>query len=257
MNRAAAAPATRHWVPYAIGAALLIAATIVAYLPAFDAGWFIMDHGVFVTDNPLIHAADGLRRFWFTREATDYWPVTSSTLWLEWRVWGMNAAGNHVTNLVLHLTNAFLLWGLLRRLKVPGAYLGVLLFALHPLNVESVAWITERKNLVAMLFFLLSIWAFLAAEDGDDARRIRRWSTASLIAFALAMLSKGSVVFLPLVLLGIVAWRRRPTRADLGRLLAAGALTAVLWHFRRTWSRPGLFAWGYFCAALLRAQGPK
>jgi len=162
-----------------------------------------------------------------------------------------------VTNLVLHLTNAFLLWGLLRRLKVPGAYLGVLLFALHPLNVESVAWITERKNLVAMLFFSPFDLGFSRRGGRDDARRIRRWSTASLIAFALAMLSKRVGVFLPLVLLGIVAWRRRPTRADLGRLLAAGALTAVLWHFRRTWSRPGLFAWGYFCAALLRAQGPK
>src|SRR5208283_1963022 len=149
--------------------ALLCAVTVAAYWPTFRAG-FIWDDDTFLTANKLIKAADGLRRFWFTREAPDYWPMTSTTLWLEWRLWGMHALGYHATNLVLHIADALLLWRVLERLRMPGAYLAALLFAVHPLNVESVAWITQRKNLMAMLFFLLSILFFLGTEAALAAR---------------------------------------------------------------------------------------
>jgi tetratricopeptide (TPR) repeat protein len=330
MDRRIAGLARNPWVLPVLGAVGLIAAALVVYLPVFEAGWFFMDDKVFVTDNPLIHAADGLRRFWFTREASDYWPVTSSTLWLEWRLWGMDPAGYHATNIVLHIVTVLLLWTVLRQLKMPGAFLAALIFAVHPVVVESVAWVTERKNLIAMLFYLLSIGGFLRTGIVDQTEKPGPWYRLSLGAFALAMLGKGSVVFLPLVLWGIIAWRRRPTREDLWRLApygliavglaaiearfatltstadsrsvdllsrllraagiiwfyvgkavwpadlcfdygqwhvnpadprwwvplaAAVAVTAGLWRFRRSGSRPALFAWGYFGAALLPVLG--
>ena len=100
--------------------ALIVLVGFLAYLPALSAG-FIFDDDSFLTANPLIKAADGLRRFWLSGDAVDYWPVTSTTLWAEWRIWGLHAAGYHATNLVLHLGECVLLWAILRQLRVPGA----------------------------------------------------------------------------------------------------------------------------------------
>ena len=199
----------------------LVLLTLLAYLPSLQAG-FIWDDDNFLTLNPLIKAADGLYRFWFTAQATDYWPVTSSTLWLEWRLWGMHPAGYHAVNLGLHVAEVLLLWKILRRLRLPAALLAALLFAVHPVNVESVTWIAQRKNLVAMLFFLLAVLCFLKTAWGapeeaarpQDAKADRGWYALSLGAFLLAMLSKGSVAPLPVVLLGLVAWRRRLVLRD-------------------------------------------
>ncbi len=205
--------------------ALLVAVTLLAYLPVLRAG-FIWDDDTFLTQNALIKAADGLRRFWATTQATDYWPVTSTTLWVEWRLWGMQAAGYHATNLLLHIAECLLLWRILARLRLPGAFVAALLFAVHPVNVESVAWIAQRKNLVAMLFFLGSIYCFVRKETGSTAPGTvragadgRMWYWLSLAAFVLAMLSKGSVAMLPLVLLGLIGWRRRIEPRDLLQLL--------------------------------------
>ncbi len=195
-------------------------AVIFVYQPAINGG-FIFDDDLLLTNNRLIKAADGLRRFWFTTEATDYWPVSNTTLWLEWRLWGMNATGYHVTNLFLHVIEVLLVWVILRKLSFPGAFLAAIIFAVHPVNVESVAWIAQRKNMTAMLFFLLSILWYLkadmpAAGGSPPQKRLYRsgaglWYWLSLLAFVLAMLSKGSVAILPVLLLGIVWWRRTGT----------------------------------------------
>ncbi len=201
-------------------------------------GEFILDDDVYLTNSPIIKASDGLYRFWFTLNTLDYYPVSNSSLWLEWRLWGMNPTGYHVTNLVLHIASALLLWAILRKLATPGAFLAALLFAVHPVNVESVAWIAQRKNTMALLFFLLSIWWYLRNEQlrstlterGEVSlaelpfwNKIFRTSYRywlSLLAFVLAMLSKGSVAILPVILLGMVWWcRRRITRRDLVRSL--------------------------------------
>ena len=207
-----------------LAAAALVALTAAAYGPAFTAG-FVWDDDIFLTANPLIHASDGLYRFWFTTEPPDYFPLTSSMLWVEWRLWGMRAAGYHTVNVLLHTVSALLLWRVLRRLKVPGAWLGAALFALHPVAVESVAWITERKNTLPMALFLGSALAWLRFEETER----RREYALSLGLFLLALLAKTSVVVLPLVLLGLAWWKRdKICRIDLARVAPFFALAATL-----------------------------
>jgi hypothetical protein len=307
--------------------ALLVVLTCAAYWPSLRGG-FLWDDDVLLTNSSMVKAPDGLYRIWFTTEPVDYWPMTNTSFWLEWRLWGLHATGYHVTNLTLHIANAFLLWAILRRLRIPGAWLAALIFGVHPVNVESVAWIAQRKNTLSMLFFLSSILWYLKAEIGGP----RRWYWFSVLAFALAMLSKASVVVLPAVLLLIVWWRRdRITRSDVvrtlpfvlvaigltlvsiafqargaeeairhataaERMLGAGAIvwfylykallpihlvfvypqwqvdagdvrwwvplaaavaatSLLVWQRRRPWGRALLFAWLFFCVALLPVMG--
>jgi tetratricopeptide (TPR) repeat protein len=218
---------------------LIVAATSLAYLPALTGG-FILDDNILLTDNSLIKASNGLSRIWFTTDAIDYWPLFNSAFWVQWRLWGTHPTGYHVTNLLLHIGAALLIWAILRRLAAPGAFLAALLFAVHPVNVESVAWISQCKGVLAMLFFLASIRCYLQTETGLPLKRgaprtaPARWYSLSLAAFVLAMLSKGSVAMLPVVLLVILWWLRPVTRHDLVRtapfFLVSIVLTCVnLW----------------------------
>jgi len=206
--------------------AAIIAVTFLAHGPAIRAG-YIWDDAAFLTDNPLIQARDGPYRFWFTTEPTDYFPLTSTMLWAEWRLWGNNPMPYHAGNIALHALSALLLWRVLRRLNLrePAPYLAALLFAVHPVTVASVAWITERKNVLSMVFYLLSILAWLRFEDSG-----RRLGYApALLAGAAAMLAKTSVVMLPFVLLLLAAWRRgRITRRDIARLIPFFVIALVL-----------------------------
>jgi len=209
---------------------LLTGAALLAYWPALTGG-FLWDDDTLLTDSTLVKAPDGLYRMWFTTEPLDYWPLTNTSFWLEWRLWGMRSSGYHTTNLLLHLVSGLLVWAILRRLSIRGGLLAAALFVLHPVNVESVAWIAQRKNTLSMVFFLLSIlWYLKVDQEPEDAlsaagsskqksraRRatsppiepgINRWYWLSLAMFVLAMLSKGSVAILPGVLLLIAWWRR-------------------------------------------------
>jgi hypothetical protein len=216
------------------GAVLIVTAAFVAYFPALSGG-YLLDDNEYLANCPANQASDGLYRIWCTSELNDYYPVTNTTLWLEWRLWGLNPTGYHVTNLLLHIAAALLLWAVLRKLAIQGSYLAALLFTVHPVNVESVAWIAQRKNTLAIVFFLLSIFWYLRDEGARGERRVGRWYWLSLLAFILAVLSKGSVVILPLVLLLVVWWRQgRISRWDVLRsspffLLAAVWTPVIIW----------------------------
>jgi protein O-mannosyl-transferase len=210
------------WTPWLLGIAILLA-TAICYLPAYRSG-FVWDDKTLLTENPRVQAADGVMRIWRGTEDPDYFPLTYSSLWLEWRLWGMNPAGYHATNVLLHALAAVLLWRLLLRLRVPGAWWASMLFALHPVCVESVAWISERKNTLSLVLYLLALIAYLRSERGE-----RRWYAVSIAAFALALLSKPSVVMLPVVLLLCAWWQRdRITRADLWRSLPFFGLSGAI-----------------------------
>jgi tetratricopeptide (TPR) repeat protein len=187
----------------ALAAGTLVLVTLVAYSPALSGG-FIWDDEMYLTRTPLIKAANGLYRFWFTTEAPDYYPLTSTSLWFEWRIWKTNPAGYHATNLLLHVASAVLLWATLVRLNIVGAWLAALIFAIHPINVTSVAWISERKNVLSMVFYLITILLYLRF----NAIPRRRPYLLSLGAFLCALLSKTAVVMLPFVLVGCVWWKR-------------------------------------------------
>jgi tetratricopeptide (TPR) repeat protein len=209
-------------VPFAIKALAMIALTLAAYLPAMRAG-FIWDDGLLITGNPLVITTDGLRSIWFSGAATDYTPLTLTAFRLEWHLWGGNAPAYHIVNILLHLASVLLLWRVLRKLAIPGAWLGATLFAIHPVNVASVAWIAEQKNTLSLLFLLLAVDSFI------DFRARGAWPRYlfALLAAACALLSKGSTVVLPLVLLCCIWARESKVRLrDLVQTLPFFALAA-------------------------------
>src|SRR5437867_7371745 len=137
------------WRPRLALAGLLVAATLAAYIPALQAG-YIWDDDAYITDNPTLATLDGLRRIWFDPQALpQYYPMVHTTYWVEHHLWGLRPFGYHLDNVLLHALSVLLLWRVLELLSVPGAWLAALLFALHPVHVESVAWITERKNVLS------------------------------------------------------------------------------------------------------------
>ena len=184
---------------------ILILFVIVAYTPIWHAG-FIWDDDVVLTANPCILGPLGLKEIW-TTNAADICPLTITTFWLEHGLWGLEPLPYHLVNILLHGACAVLLWRVLRRLQVPGAWLGAALWALHPVMVESVAWITEMKNTESCLFFLLSILFFvkwLRAKELNNRGPGGSYALSLLFA-ALAMASKSSTVILPVVLC-LCAW---------------------------------------------------
>jgi tetratricopeptide (TPR) repeat protein len=180
---------------------------IIAYLPATRGG-FIWDDDAYVTENTLLTAPDGWQKIWFSTEApSQYFPLVYSMLRLERPLWGLNPTGYHWVNIILHGVNALLLWRVLRRLALPGAWFAAALFALHPVNVESVAWITERKNVLSLLFCLLAMHSWLSFLESRGTRS-GRWYGLALLFQALALFSKTTACTLPLALV-LVLWLRR------------------------------------------------
>src|SRR5438445_523815 len=188
---------------------VLAAVTIFAYRPAWNGG-LLWDDDVYITNNELLTAPDGLRRIWFSLDSpSQYFPLVYSTFRIEHALWGLNPTGYHWVNLLLHVANALLVWRLLARLRVPGAWLAGAIFALHPVQVESVAWITERKNVLMAFFFLLTLLAWIAFVD-EWTKRPWRFYALALVLYVLALSAKTTACTLPAALLLILWLQKKP-----------------------------------------------
>lgn len=199
----------------ALAMAGLAAAVLLAYQPVWQAG-FIWDDDAYVTHNPHLRSPAGLLAIWTDLTATpQYYPMVFTTYWFEHLAWGLDPMGYHLVNLALHAANALLLLGLLRRWGVRGAWLAAFLFALHPVAVESVAWITERKNTLSLLFALLTlhVWTRFAGLDGRPEHRDPARAVGAFLLFVAALLSKTVTCTLPAVMLVLVWWKRGRVRA--------------------------------------------
>jgi tetratricopeptide (TPR) repeat protein len=227
---------------------LLVMATMVVYQPVWRAG-FIWDDDAYVENNPALHDFNGLKHIWFDTEATpQYYPLVFTTFWLEYHAWQLNPMGYHVVNVLLHALGAILLWRALKRLALPGAWLAAAMFALHPVNVESVAWVTEHKNTLSGLFYLGSMLAALkfwlpgetssesrvAGRDQDSTTGPGNWKFywLAFVLYLCALCSKTTTLPLPAVILLLVWWKRgRIIWRDvypLGLFLAAGAAMGLM-----------------------------
>jgi tetratricopeptide (TPR) repeat protein len=189
-----------------LGSIALALLTFAAYGRSLTNG-YIWDDDDYVTENLVLRSPTGIFEVWRPKTTPQYYPLVFVTFWCEYRLWGLHPAGYHTVNVALHLVSALLFWLALRRLAVPGAWLAAALFALHPVQVESVAWITERKNVLSLLFYLAALHAWLSVRD--DATRRTRWGAyaATLVLFACALLSKTVTCSLPAALLVIEWWR--------------------------------------------------
>jgi Flp pilus assembly protein TadD len=206
---------------------LLFLAVLIVYSPVIGAG-FIWDDDLYLTGNPAVLGPHGWKEIWTTKSA-DICPLTMTTFWLEHALWGLKPLDFHLVNVFIHGLNALILWRLLRALQIPGAWLGAALWALHPVLVESVAWIAELKNTQSTFFYLFALLFFV-----HWLKNGRGWVYAlTLLCTALAMASKTSTMILPLVLMlgawwvdGRWSWRRIAAIAPTLLLsLAAGLLS--------------------------------
>ena len=191
---------------------VILLAVLSAYGPVYRAG-FIWDDDDYVTQNQTLREPGGLSRIWFEPGATpQYYPLTFTSFWLEHRLWGLHPAGYHAVNVLLHAANAILVWRLLVLLGLPCAWLVGLYFGLHPVHVESVAWITERKNTLSGFFYLLAMWTWFRARPPErDPSSLRAQPLAygvTLLLFAAALASKTVTCSWPAAVLLVVWWKR-------------------------------------------------
>ena len=210
-------------------AALIILAGGLVFAPTLQGDWLWDDDVVFLYNN-IAHDPAGLWIIWFRPgNLTDYYPLLASAEWLEWHLFHRHPAGYHVITLSLHIVNALLVWRLLGKFNLRLAWLGGLIFAIHPLMVESVAWMAELKNTLSLFPFLLAMCRWIDYEERGQARDYR----LTLGLFLLAMLGKTTMAAFPAVILLYAWWKRgRVTRADLyaslpffGLALALGLVT--------------------------------
>ena len=245
---------------------LLISLASLAYIPAGRAGFVWDDKDLYVVNNSNLRSASGLKVIWCEPEKSpQYYPMVFTTFWVEYHLWELNPTGYHLVNVLFHVCNSVLVWLLLHRLQVPGAWMIAAIFAVHPVHVESVVWVTERKNVLSGFFYLGSFLAFMrfsgscpdkgTGEEREKGRRgegekgkvgeispspllpfspsppllVWGWYVLSLLMFVAALLSKTVTCSLPAVIVLVFWWKRGlPTRRELLALIPMFAIGLVL-----------------------------
>lgn len=184
---------------------LLVLLTLISFFPAINAGFIWDDSGV--TENTLLFNLDGLLKIWtapsLLPHEAHYWPVVYTSFWIDYQIWGLNPLGYHLVNILIHVLNVILLFIIVRRLYAPAAWLAAAIFAFHPLHVESVAWIIERKDVLSTAFFLLSFLLFMLHIE----KRKLIYYLIAIFVFIPAMLTKSMTACLPVALLLWLWWR--------------------------------------------------
>jgi tetratricopeptide (TPR) repeat protein len=197
---------------------VIVGCIAAAYFPVYRAG-FIWDDEHYVTDNANLRTAQGLADIWLEpAQSPQYYPLTFTTFWLEYHLWDSRPAGYHVVNIGLHALGAILFGLVLEQLEVPAAWLAATIFALHPIHVESVAWIAERKNVLSGVFYWSSFLAYWRFAKNQELSRATMWYSLSLTFYVCALLSKTITCSLPAVLLLVLWWKEKPIQRR--RLLA-------------------------------------
>ena len=196
----------------------LVLLVAVSYFPATQAG-FVWDDRVWM-ESKGVQEWPGLSRIWFSpgdnKIEAHYWPIVYTVFWLEHKLWGFEPLGYHIVNILLHVVNTVLLWRLLLRLGVPGAWVIAAVLAVHPVRVESVAYVMGRKDLLSALFYFA---AFLAYLRFFEVPRSGRYLLA-LGLFAGALLCKSIAITLPVAVLIAHWWKQnRVTEGDFLRVL--------------------------------------
>ena len=209
-----------------MAAGSLIAFVVIVYIPVIWTGGFIWDDPQYITGNPLLRTLPGLLAIWIHPSAlSQYYPLVYSTFWVEYHLVGLRPCLYHVDNVLLHAIGAVLLWRLLVRLNVPGAWLAAAIFAVHPIQVESVAWPTERKNVLSLVLYLVSFHAYLKYLGKFKAKDY----VISLACFVAALLSKSVTCSLPAAILLVIYWQNaKVTWKDIRPLMPFFLVGAVM-----------------------------
>jgi tetratricopeptide (TPR) repeat protein len=245
--------------PKWLQAVILAAAVVLAYQPAWHAG-FIWDDDVYVTHNRLLTAPDGLKRIWFSQDSpSQYFPLVYTVLRMERSVWGLDSSGYHWVNILLHAANALLLWRLLLRLRLPAAWLAAALFALHPIQVESVAWVTELKNVLSLFCCLLTARAWV--EFAEDRPGAWLYYCGALFFQALALFAKTTACTWPVALLLVLWLQHKPITLRLScqimPFFALGlimGLVSIWWEQHHQYAVGDVFALDWMSRVLIASR---
>jgi len=218
---AADAAATGGVFDLLLRTAVIVLAVLWIYAPTYHGEW-LWDDDMLLTANETVQSGSlrGLAKLWFNPDGADFFPLSYTALWAQWPFFGPNSTGYHVTTILLHITGSLLIWRLLDRMRVPGAWLSSLIFAIHPVSVESVAWVSETKNTLSLPLFLLSCLCWIEQDEENGASRRGRMYLLSILFFALAMFAKTSMVAMPVLIL-LYAWWKRGAVTERDLLLSA------------------------------------
>jgi len=235
-----AQPRADAWAIFIFKVAVIVLAGLWIYSPAYHGDW-LWDDDQAITANAVAQGDWSFYKHWIWPDGADYWPLTGTGFWIQWHLFGPRSTGYHVVNIVFHILGALAFWRLLDTMRVPGAWLGGLVFAINPIGVESVAWVSEFKNTLSFPLLMLSAAAYVRFDEAaaDEPRALRFYATAVGL-YLLAMFAKTSMVMFPFVILLYGWWKHGAIRLrDLAASvpyflisLALGLMTIYFQHSR-------------------------